>query len=501
MRQQSDGASVIRWLEIYNDGSDDIPPYAVCRVTGVDEGSNIFLVDQPNADSQREIVINGPIGVPAGFYGQAHRADPCTVLYETADGTPASGEDWGTKNGSWKIHKGNTGFRILGNASDNLCEATYLGAAGVSNLTVQEVDGSPTVTTTTLSFDQSDGLTVTDEGSGEARIDLVPATRTQAGGVDTNTQVWGGLKTFYDGATGQYFQAVIPYDGTTVTKGGGLYIVTAPSGWTDAGGVTSSDSSVSKTLSLVVSPVDGVAFLYQVGTPVVDPCYGVYKSSASARKTGQWGTLLDGSEVCGGLICSIGSTHPSVTDGDYGDITVSSSGAVWTIDNDTVTYAKMQNVSAASKLLGRGSASGAGDPEEITLGSGLSMSGTTLSASGGGGLSDGDYGDVVVSSSGTVMTIDTNVITYGKMQQSSTSSILLGRGVMGAGNLEEISLGSGLSMSGTTLNSYAQMTAIADVTGTAGSSYTATEQAMINTLKAQLNTLLAYLRSNGLLAT
>lgn len=60
----------------------------------------------------------------------------------------------------------------------------------------------------------------------------------------------------------------------------------------------------------------------------------------------------------------IAESSTTVSDGDKGDITVSSSGTVWTIDNDVVTYAKMQNVSATDKVLGRSTA-GAGDVEEI----------------------------------------------------------------------------------------------------------------------------------------
>jgi hypothetical protein len=164
-----------------------------------------------------------------------------------------------------------------------------------------------------------------------------------------------------------------------------------------------------------------------------------------------------------------------------------------TIANDAVTYSKMQNVSAASKLLGRGDSS-AGDVEEITLGTNLTLTGTTLSASGGSGTGDvvgptasvddevalysGVTGKLLKRSTGTglarlasgvqsaselsgdvttsgsnVVTIANDAVTYAKQQNVSAASKLLGRGsASGSGDCEEITLGTNLSMSGTTLN-------------------------------------------------
>lgn len=81
--------------------------------------------------------------------------------------------------------------------------------------------------------------------------------------------------------------------------------------------------------------------------------------------------------------------NAAVTTAKIADVNVTrakiADGAVNTakLDDGAVTYAKVQSVTAG-RILGRGSASG-GAPEELTVGSGLSLSGTTLSATGGGG--------------------------------------------------------------------------------------------------------------------
>lgn len=65
----------------------------------------------------------------------------------------------------------------------------------------------------------------------------------------------------------------------------------------------------------------------------------------------------------------------SLTDGDKGDITVTSGGTVWSIDNGVVTYAKIQDITG-QRILGRYAAS-TGPAQEITIGSGLSLDTST----------------------------------------------------------------------------------------------------------------------------
>ncbi len=162
----------------------------------------------------------------------------------------------------------------------------------------------------------------------------------------------------------------------------------------------------------------------------------------------------------------VAAAGTGLTTGDKGDITVSAGGATWTIDNDAVTYAKIQNVSAASRLLGRGD-SGSGDVQEITLGSGLSMTGTTL-ASTGGGVTDGDKGDITVSASGATWTIDHAAVTFAKMQDI-TSQHLVGRHAGSTGSPQEVGVGNGVEFHGSGIR---RSQLLGDVEASAGSNTT-----------------------------
>lgn len=102
------------------------------------------------------------------------------------------------------------------------------------------------------------------------------------------------------------------------------------------------------------------------------------QSNGDASLGGILGEGLGDETVEDHLTYQVMAGGATVSDGDYGDITVSGGGTVWTIDNDVVTFAKMQNASVASRVIGRGSGGGGGDFEELTPTQGVGISGASI---------------------------------------------------------------------------------------------------------------------------
>jgi hypothetical protein len=107
------------------------------------------------------------------------------------------------------------------------------------------------------------------------------------------------------------------------------------------------------------------------------------KNASDSRTAMGLGTLATQSGTFSGTSSGTNTGDQTIT--LTGDVTGSGTGSfAATIASSAVTYAKMQAVSAASRLLGRGTAGGTA-VREVSLGTGLSMSGDVLSATAGGG--------------------------------------------------------------------------------------------------------------------
>lgn len=129
-------------------------------------------------------------------------------------------------------------------------------------------------------------------------------------------------------------------------------------------------------------------------------------------------------------LSDVGSASSARSNLGLGALATKSATATGDIDNDAVTFAKMQNV-ASDRLIGRDTTS-SGDPEELTVGGGIEFTGS------GGIQRSALTGDVTASAGSNATTIANDAVTYAKMQNVSATDRILGRSTSGAGDVEEI---------------------------------------------------------------
>jgi len=145
------------------------------------------------------------------------------------------------------------------------------------------------------------------------------------------------------------------------------------------------------------------------------------------------------------------------------------------IPNDTITFAKVQNI-ATDRLLGRDTPA-SGDIEELTATGGLTFNGS--------GIQVGAFtGDVTKADGGTVLTIPANTITNAMLRDSAAVSVI-GRSANSTGDPADIAI----ATNGQVLARVADAVAAKFVAGEIiGSSYVATDQSTTSTTLADLAT-------------
>jgi hypothetical protein len=123
----------------------------------------------------------------------------------------------------------------------------------------------------------------------------------------------------------------------------------------------------------------------------------------------------------------------TLADGDYGDITVSGTGTVMTIDNSAVTLAKIQDIGTFEVLARQ--AGGFGPPERIAVGGSLDMVGGTL----GRAALTGDVTAGFDLNTTTLATVNSDVGTYGSATQVGQFTVN-GKGLITAASNVAISV-------------------------------------------------------------
>jgi hypothetical protein len=189
--------------------------------------------------------------------------------------------------------------------------------------------------------------------------------------------------------------------------GAGGTVTTAPSSGLFGGGQVADGISI----GIAANGVSNAMIRQSAGYSVIGRAFGTTGDVGDITATADNRVLAR----IGGVLAFIDTAliPATVADGNYGDITVSGTGTVWTINPTVVTFAKIQNI-ATDRLVGRDTA-GTGSLEQLTVGGGIEFTGT-------GGIQTSAFtGDATKTAGGTALTLATvnaNTGTWGSATQA-----------------------------------------------------------------------------------
>lgn len=223
-----------------------------------------------------------------------------------------------------------------------------------TTIILKEVDGTPTLTVSTIALAQQTGIACISSGGGTGLVFLVPATPTQMGVVSTEGQEFAGDKVWHG-----YQFVRTPLGGQTqydsddpsgaVTQVGNMG---PPTGFGSIGpsAVGMYAFGLLRALGLVLDTYNNALFLDNNDGPMaiwIRKAFGVWAQGAT-------GTRSDGLQTVSGLVTALGTAGGGgmPPDGTYGEINVA--GSVWTVVTSVLSAFGRLLAAAADAAAARG---------------------------------------------------------------------------------------------------------------------------------------------------